>query len=216
MNFALLESLNTIGQEIEVSVRNILVSIQDLPDRDAIAESADSVLGQLADKLKSNTLDPREADEYAQLYSSLALLAQDNIRQNFKIDVSTPDGKKRFARVIDGVGQDPGITAQVKKVATVNGESHYKDIKRDLENFASMDPQKKQQYINGVNKLRIGYERVKSQMGAGAQAAPKQDTQTGGGESASSAAAEGGGSSANSGGGSTTVGGSPGSVSSGM
>lgn len=184
MSFTLIESLNTIGHEIEDSVRHIMESTENHPDRNIIIESADSVLGQLAAKLKANALRPEEMDEYAQLYASLSLLAQDSVRQALNINIASPTGKQKFSNVVTKVGDDPGMTAQVKKVAQVNGQSHYQQIKRDLEGFAQLADQQKQQYINSINKLRIGYERVKAQLGSqGTNAQPNPATQTGGQQS---------------------------------
>jgi hypothetical protein len=188
MSFTLIESLNTIGHEIEIAVRCIMESVESHPDRDTIIETADSVLGQLVTKLKTNSLKPEEADEYAQLYASLSLLAQDTVRQALNINLASPTGKQKFANVVNKVGDVPGMTAQVKKVAQVNGQSHYKQILRDLQGFSSMDPQKQSQYINSVNKLRIGYERVKNQLSSEKPGVdqPQQAAQTGGQTSNSS------------------------------
>lgn len=173
MKFPLIESLNAIRTETEHTARMIMESVENHPDRNIIVESADSVLGQLAAKLRAGKqLSPGEVQEYAQLYASLSLLAQDSVRHGYNIDISTPEGKAKFARIVTKVGEDQAATDNVKRVATVNGQSHLQQIQSDLQNFPAMDPTKQQIFINQINKLRLGYERVKNQLSAGV--APRQ------------------------------------------
>jgi hypothetical protein len=172
MKFALIESLDTIRTETDQTAQYIMESVLTHPDRDVIIESADSVLGILAAKLKAGKpLQPAEVDEYAQLYASLSLLAQNSVRHGYNIDIATPEGKAKFGRIVSKVGEDQAATENLKKVANVNGQSHLKQIRTDLGNFPAMDPAKQQIYINSINKLRLSYERVKNQLSA-AVAAP--------------------------------------------
>lgn len=165
MKFPLIESLNKIRIETDSTAQYIMESVQRHPKCDLIIESADTVLGALAAKLRAGKkLSPEELEEYAQLYASLSLLAREDIRQGFNIDTSTPTGKAKFSRVVNNVGVDLPATNNVKRVAMVNGQSYLQQIRTDLTNFSGMDEMKQQQFINQVNKLRIGYERVKNQL----------------------------------------------------
>jgi hypothetical protein len=166
MNFPLIESLNALSNELDVIARNITESVSIDASQQPFVESADVVLGTLAAKLKAGSLQGAECDEYAQLYAALSLLAQDTVRQAYNMDISTPAGKQKFANVVQSTGDNQNVTTQVKRVATVNGQSHYQQILKDLQNFNNMEPQQQQAYINSINKLRIGYERAKNSMGA--------------------------------------------------
>lgn len=164
MKFTLIESLNVIRAETEQTAHAIMESVSAHPDRDLIIETADSVLGILAAKLKAGKpLTPAEVEEYAQLYTSLSLLAQDSVRTGYNIDLKTAEGKAKFGRIITTVGDDMASTANVKRVASVNGKSQLGQIRNDLTGFTGMDPAKQQIFINQINKLRLGYERVKNQ-----------------------------------------------------
>jgi hypothetical protein len=167
MNFALIESLSAICTEADQTAQNILESVKTHPNRNLIIETADSVLGQLAAKLKAGReLSPAEVEEYAQLYASLSLLSQEQVRAGYNIDLETPEGKAKFGRIVSKVGDDLAATDNVKRVAAVNGQSLLAKMRKELQGFTGMDPTKQQIYINQVNKLRIGYERVKNQLGA--------------------------------------------------
>lgn len=175
MKFPLLESLNAISNEIDGIAKEVTYSMAHIKESVQLVESADGVLGTLAAKLKSGNLQGGDYSEYAQLYAALSLLAQEDVRQAYNIDISTPAGKQKFASIVNGTGENQSVTTQVKRVAAVNGQSHYKQILSDLQNFQSLDPQKQQQYINTINKLRLGYERAKNTM---QNAAPVPKTST--------------------------------------
>lgn len=165
MKYPLIESLNTIRMEADQTAQRIMESVQNHPKCSLIVETADSILGSLAAQLRAGKkFSPAEIEEYAQLYASLSLLAQEDIRHGYNIDINTPEGKAKMARVVTKVGDDLPATDNLKRVASVNGQSYLKQVRNELTNFPGMDPAKQQAFINQVNKLRIGYERLKNQL----------------------------------------------------
>ena len=162
MDLSLIESLNVIGNELNLLTSTLCESITTLPagERAQLFESASTVLSTLVTKLKSHNMSDADNTAFAQLYVSLSLLAQDAVRQGFNIDLSTPQGKTKFINIIDNVGDNPRLTAQVQRIASVSGQSKYNQVLKDFETFYQKSPAEQQDYIQSINKLRIAYERA--------------------------------------------------------
>lgn len=180
MSFALIESLNVLGNELDQAAKIIIESVENHPDREIILESADGVLGALAAKLRGGAkMTPADIEEYAQLYTSLNLLADANHRAAVNMDTSTPAGQQRMLNVLQNTGEQPSITAQVKKFAIVNGQRMLNNIKQTLTSFQQLDDAKKQNFINEINRLRITFERAKNSIASHQQKTGNQVAPTG-------------------------------------
>jgi len=162
MDFTLIEGINAIGNELQSITNTLVESISNVPaaSRPELFESASTVLSTLVTKLKSHNMTDADNIAFAQLYTSLSLLAQDAVRQGFNIDLATDQGKAKFINIIDNVGDNPRLTAQVQRIASVSGQSKYNQVLNDFENFYDKTPQQQQDYIQSINKLRIAYERA--------------------------------------------------------
>ena len=160
-----LESLQGYSTEIITAAVSIVETAPYFENSNLFVESADSILGQLAAKLRANAmLNPQEVDEFAILYTSLSLLADPNVRAGFNIDLTQPNGQAKFKTILNDTGENPAVTREVGKVATVTGKGRLEKMKNDLRNYPTMKPMDQQLFVNQINKLRIAFERAKQQL----------------------------------------------------
>lgn len=161
----LLESLSVEGNDILIATNLIIESVAKFDQGAVIVETADSVLGALAAKLRAGgTLSPQDVEEYSVLYASLSLLANADVRAGFNIDLAQPQGQAKFSTILNDVGTDPAVTREVGRVATETGQSRLNQVRKELQNFNTMKPIDQQLYVNRINKLRLAYERARSQL----------------------------------------------------
>lgn len=161
----ILTTLLEHGNDISALTESLLVSADFYESGRAIVESADSVLGQLAAKLKAGVpLQGDELTQFAILYTSLTMLADKNVRAGFNIDLTNPQGQAKFSTILNDTGTNPAVTTEVSKVASEMGKSKLTQTENDLRNFPAMKEFDKQLYINRINKLRLAFERAKQQL----------------------------------------------------
>lgn len=167
MSFAMIESFNAFTTQISTITRILRESINVEKDS-LLVETADGVLTQLYTALKSGgQFSPQESEDYAQVLTGLSILSIDDNRQAYNIDISTEDGQQKFLNVMDHVGENKSITAQLRRIATEETSTEYKKNLRKIEQFRRLSPSEQQQFMVDVNKLRIGYRKFRDMLANG-------------------------------------------------
>lgn len=166
MSFTLIEHLNGISLEI-ARIARILQESHASSDK-LLVETADSVLNQMYTMLKNGgQMTPQETDDYAQVLTGLSILSIDDNRQTYHIDISTTEGQQKFLNIMDHVGEDKSITLQIRRLATEEVTSEYKKNLKKMETFRQMSPTERQQFLVAVNKLRLGYHKLREMITTG-------------------------------------------------
>ena len=163
MPFTLIEQLNGFTSEVDTIAYILSESFKDTDV--ALYETADGVLDQLYTMLKNGgRFHEKEAEDYAEIVAGLSLLAIDHKRQEMHINISEPEGQKKFLNILDHTGEHNGISLQVRRVARDEEGSQYRSFYNKFRNFSHSKPAEQQQVIVDINKLRLAYQKLRQQM----------------------------------------------------
>ena len=166
MQFTLIEQLNGFTSEVDTIA--FILSETFVESEQALYETADGVLDSLYTMLKNGgRFSEKEAEDYAEIVAGLSLLSIDDNRQALNINIATPEGQQKFLNVMDHVGEHNGISLQVRRLARDEDGSQYRSILNKIKFFSQSNPMEQQKFLVDVNKLRIGYRKVREQMANG-------------------------------------------------
>lgn len=166
MPFTLIEQLNGFTSEVDTIA--YILSETFIETEQALYETADGVLDSLYTMLKNGgRFSEKEAEDYAEILAGLSLLSIDDNRQKLHVNIATPEGQEKFLNIMDHVGEHNGITLQVRRLARDAEGSQYSSLYKKIQNFAQVSPMERQKFLVDVNKLRLGYRKLRQQMADG-------------------------------------------------
>lgn len=160
MSFALIEEFSGFAVEVDIIARILRESTNDR----LLIETADDVLSHFYSMLQQGgRFTPQEAEDFAHVMAGLSHLTVDDNRQAQNINLTTPEGQKKLLNVIDHTGESKPITMQLRRIATDHSDD-FKKLHNRIIGYREMSPFDQHSFKVDVNKLRLGYKKLRQQI----------------------------------------------------